>query len=352
MTRSLGFVLSVLLVAGCSLLPKPPNPTPTPTPIPPPVCEDLGVPGCHETSPPLTCGQCWHQPPGEECPIMAPACPTDPLPEPQCQTFTDRGGTFMPRSGQCDCYFDRVWLPCDEPPPSTGCAEETNLISTTCFEQEFAGEVKLATDTLGDLTGNDPKANLDALAEQLRLQMPGRCVISGIEAIFIVRDDGKYEENHAVFFGNGGWTNNGFGKYIGCHANVTPGEPPPTQPPPTDGVCVDPDPTGLPAEFNMKHHNQDWDTTYRVKGYDYCTAAGFTNRGTCPLRNEGDPEREECEEKHIGVQQWWCDGTNINSRSCDVFEDDCVTNNPAQAKCHGHAKTCTQDGATCSEADW
>ena len=328
--RNLCLAILACSIAACAWPPwNPQPPQPTPTPAPPWECE-LEMPGCHETG--ATCSspdaQCWHNPTSspEHC-EEAPACPDPPPVEPP---------------------------PIDPPPvdpPPTGCVHEPNLVSSTCFEQAFRLQVKSATNELGDRCGTFWKLNLEALAAQLRVQLPDRCIIAGIEAIFIQRDDGKYEENHAVASDTGCWTNSGFGKYIGCHIDVDGGEPP-VEPPPGDGVCVDPDPTGLPAEFVMKPHGAVWDTTYRVKGFDYCTAAGFTNRTWCPLRNEGDPERPPCEAKHIGVQQWWCDGANINARSCDVFEDDCVTSNPAQAKCQSHAKTCTEDGRTCAEADW
>ncbi len=343
MRKSLAVLAAALLFAACSLLPKPPDPGPTPTPPPQWSCE-LGMPGCHKTKPPQQCSSevspCWHNPTQdpEHC-EEAPACDVTPpdLPQPQCETFTDRGGTFRTRSGQCDCYFGQAWTPCPKPPP-TGCAAETNLIATTCFEQEFRDEVKMATDILGDRCGRDWKENLDAVVEQLRIQMPGRCVISGNEAVFIARNDGRYEENHTAFSHNGCWTNSGFGKYIGCHVNVTPTR-----------ECVDPDPTDLGAEFVLKKHGNDWDSTYRVRNRGYCDAVCspkepdvcFTGRNACPLRFEGDPERKVCEEQEIGDQKWWCNGQSIDSNA-----------NPAQARCHGHVKTCTENDRTCAEADW
>ena len=107
------------------------------------------------------------------------------------------------------------------------------------------------------------------------------------------------------------------------------------------GLCTNPDPTGLEAQFVLKPHHQDWDSTYRVKSFEYCTAAGFTNRTWCPLRPEGASDREVCERKHIGTQKWWCDGQPIESND-----------NPAQARCHGHVRTCTESESVCSEADW
>ena len=68
----LGAALLLLFLTGC--LPPAPNPEPTPTPID---CPDTGdLPWCHETG--QTCGECLHQPPGEECPVLAPECPEAP----------------------------------------------------------------------------------------------------------------------------------------------------------------------------------------------------------------------------------------------------------------------------------
>ena len=292
--------------------PSPPQPTPTPWECP------LEVPGCHETDPPQTCSTeespCWHNPTDdpESC-EYAPDCdspPTEPTP----------------------------------PPPSTACVTESDLVAIDCPTPgaDFQDEVKDATDTLGDLRGRPPQENLQKLAEQLRTQMPERCLIGGIEAVFIHRDDGSYEENHAVFFGNGAWTNSGRGVFVGCHADSDPTEPP-------GGECVDPDPTGLEAEFKLNKHGNDWDSTYRVRNRQYCDAVCspeepdvcFTGRNACPLRFEGDPERLPCELQEIGDQKWWCNGQPIESNA-----------NPAQARCHGHVKTCTENGRTCAEADW
>jgi hypothetical protein len=296
----------------------------------------------------MTCGDCIHNPTldPKHC-EKAADCPVEPppeLPQPQCQSFTDRGGTIQPLDDTCDCWLGHAWIGCPVPEPGVCKDVESTLVPSTGCSQVFRTRVKVATTTLGDLTGNDPQENLKTLAAKLIEQNEGLCAFGGIEAVFILRNDGRWEENHTVFFGDGGWTNSGFGKYVGCHVNTAPPpvDPPPVDPPPGDGVCTDPDPTGLQSEFKMKEHGQLWDSTYRVKSFEYCTEAGFTNRTWCPLRNEGDPERPPCEAKHIGAQQWWCDGQSIEPKE----------GNRAQAACHGHVKTCTEDGRTCAEADW
>jgi hypothetical protein len=96
--------------------------------------------------------------------------------------------------------------------------------------------------------------------------------------------------------------------------------------------------------MKLKKHHQEWDSTYLVyRDYDYCVAAGFVGRGSCPVRLEGNYQRRACEER-VGLgpgQLWWCNGQPIESNT-----------NPAQARCHGHVKTCTADLATCAEKDW
>jgi hypothetical protein len=196
--------------------------------------------------------------------------------------------------------------------------------------QEYRAEVKKATTALGDLRGQPPQQNLKKLAAKLREE--GLCAIGGIEAVFILRSDGLAEENHAVYFGDGGWTGNGFGKYIGSHSGVP------------EVQCGLPDPLGRPGEFKLKKHHNYWDSTYLVyRDYNYCVAAGFVNRGSCPVRLEGNYQRKACE-KRVGAgenQLWWCDGQPTESRE-----------NPAQAKCHGHVRTCTGNLDTCAEANW
>jgi hypothetical protein len=284
----------VLAAASCGG-----NPDPDPEPTPPPWECPLPMPGCHEVGQHCSseASPCWHNPTTdpEHC-EEAPACPPDPDPDP------------------------------DPPGP---CIVEADLVPATCGAAEYRREVKAATDALGDLTGKPPQENLEALAAKLAEE--GLCVIAGHEAVFILRSDGLAEENHAVFFGDGGWTGSGFGKFIGCHSGVP------------EVVCGEPDPLGLPGQFNLKRHHRWWDSTYLVhREYEYCVAAGFVQRASCPVRKEGNYQRRACERRVIGDQQWWCDGEPIEPRP----------ENPAQAECVGQVKTCTEDGQTCAHAVW
>jgi hypothetical protein len=112
-----GTLLFILALAGCGsvceLIPGC-HPSPQPTPPPPWECP-LEMPECHVVE--QTCSTpespCWHNPTGdpEHC-ERAPDCP---LPQPQCETFTDRGGDLQPMHGACDCYVGHEYFPCPEP---------------------------------------------------------------------------------------------------------------------------------------------------------------------------------------------------------------------------------------------
>jgi hypothetical protein len=130
-----------------------------------------------------------------------------------------------------------------------------------------------------------------------------------------------------------------------------PTDPDPDPPDPPVGGCTDPDPRGLSAEFTL-HCGQGngtvCDSTFRVVNRQYCDAVCspsepdvcFTGRTKCPMRMEGDPERHACYDAVVAPQKWWCDGVEISAMD-----------NPARARCVGIVKTCTADGATCSEKD-
>ena len=300
-------------------------------------------PPCSETNPcadDQICvdGKCEPKP-AWECPLPYPGCyETGQI----CSNPPDERCWVNPTQNPEHC--EEAVL-CAEPPPPVQCVDiEHRLVGAGDPAPQFREKVKIATNALGDLTGQDWKKNLQKLAVKLMEQNPGMCAFAGIEAVFIKRPDGLWEEVHAVHSGTGSWTNSGFGKYKGSHRDTNPPEPP-------SGECVDPDPTGLEAEFVL-HCGQGngtvCDSTYRVKGREYCDQVCsplepdvcFTGRLWCPMRFEGDPERHACYAEIIAPQQWWCDGQPIDSLE-----------NPARARCTGLAKTCTADGATCGQKD-
>jgi hypothetical protein len=138
---------------GGNFPPVPPDPTPTPTPKPcvpgscpreldePLMCDeesgkcvacrpdlssatwntDLppGLPTCSTAERPVK-----HWPAEKECPVLTEPC-QDPLPQPQCATFTDRGGNLQAQSGSCNCWRGYVFVECPEPPPVGTCPFRT-----------------------------------------------------------------------------------------------------------------------------------------------------------------------------------------------------------------------------------
>lgn len=86
-----------------------------------------------------------------------------------------------------------------------------------------------------------------------------------------------------------------------------------------------------------------WDSTLKIKSQPgYCANWWTDGRVRCPVRPEGHPDREVCEEYAKGYQKWWCDGEPIEA----------LPENDAQARCTGHVKTCDGLERWCVEADW
>jgi hypothetical protein len=292
--------LVVMLAAGfCGGGPNP-DPEPTPPPWAPPEAEQCHLIGAFV--------ECWHMPPGHGW------------------VYRCANGFDVPDPEECPVEPD--------PDPTPGpCMVEADLVGTTCGGAEFHDDVKKATDALGDWRGRPAREALDAVAAHLTGE--GKGAIGGKEAVFILRSDGLAEENHTAAFGEGGvvagWANSGRGKFKGCHSGVPP------------VVCGEPDPLGLPGQIKLKKHHRWWDSTYLVhREYEYCVEAGFVERASCPVRREGNYQREACERRVIGEQKWWCNGDPIEPRP----------ENAAQAECIGQVKTCTEDGQTCAHAVW
>ena len=70
----------------------------------------------------------------------------------------------------------------------------------------LVGEVRAAQQEIGDVCGLDPELSLCELAAKLRAN--GREAYFGNDAVWVKRDDGQWEEHHAVFYGNGCWLSN------------------------------------------------------------------------------------------------------------------------------------------------
>lgn len=382
------------LITGCGLLPKPEPPEP------PPSCEQTGcaegffcseagtcnlcdpdlreVGWAHKQNPPAQCSTpelpVKHQPPGDKCPSMVAPCAPPELPEPQCETFTDRGGTFRTRSGQCDCYFGTVWTPCPEPPDPTSCTFPQGIPDGkfTHFPDAPGTLGSVVNATMADLTGctvgSDcpitfaPDTWMAIVCARLcekehdgvslncgrhRNTTPG-----GTDQISVKPgsfcDGGAHQQFQIYNYGGGKirWAPGGSqGSYtVECVDGPTP--------PPGGEVCADPNPRGLPARFDCHRvgNGNKITCTYKItEGRSYCDQVCspiepdvcYTGRNACPVRIEGDPERVPCERdpEVIGEQQWWCEGQPNNGS----------TENPAQSICSGAARTCTEDGATCAD---
>jgi len=288
-----------------------------------PWCKDVGQQCSSEESPCRTN-------PSQDPYYCEEAVKCDPLPRPQCVLADD-----------CDCYEGQTWKPCTTPP--VGCPEEMYLIADSTPAPDFHDEIFAATSALGDRTGRSCRENLDALGVQLRKQMPGRCVIAGKEAVFIERDDGLFEENHTCYFGDGSWTNNWRGRYVGCHRNGSVVQ-----------KCPSPWPNMSKMKFNYEDRGSHLDTTLTTDGQpefcasigyccmpgtgnNVCGAPGCIPRGGCPVRPECGPDvppdaichqRAICE-KELCNQKWECNGQPAGG----------WRGNPAQSNCRGHFKT-------------
>lgn len=66
--------------------------------------------------------------------------------------------------------------------------------------------VHVSQQALGDVCGIEPDISLDRLGEALR--SIGHCAGRMSDAVFVLRDDGLWEEHHAVYYGNGCWLSN------------------------------------------------------------------------------------------------------------------------------------------------
>lgn len=199
--------------------------------------------------------------------------------------------------------------------------------------------IKKATNALGSLPGMSPKWKLRRLAEKL-IAMTGWCWFAGIEAVFVIREDGTWGEYHAVAFGYPyGWTNSGRGKWMGRHRDKRV----------TDVGLPYPDPRQARLVFSIHAGRNKIDTTLTTKGeLAYCRAIrmgkhGALPRAGCPVRPEGQEHRAAWERELLGRQTHTCDGVVM------LYWND----NPAIAAggCGGTYETCSEDGAICSTED-
>jgi hypothetical protein len=115
----------------------------------------------------------------------------------------------------------------------------------------------------------------------------------------------------------------------------TPGPQPTPEPGPTSyGECGEPLPPPI-QKVNVYIHIRGpnkftLDSTPLVAGYEYCAEIGFTDgRNRCPVRPEGHPEREACEEYAVGYAEdtgrqgptWRHNGNYCNGTNCENHPD-------------------------------
>lgn len=250
------------------------------------------------------------------------------------------------------------------PPPAEACVREEDLdVTVPQLAQQLQAVVVTEIRAMGDTTGQPPAVTLERLAARLRAR--GLCAIAGIEAVFVKRLDGYFEEYHAVYFGTGALIETG--KFMGTHFDKTGGSV--TPPPVTDACpaapCPDrvwtaetlPDGWGQDAigtarwHFNVHVHTMgNYDSTSVVdRNEPYCASIGMspmadgTARASCPVRPDGHNERE-------AVEGWLLEGGPVvegrNGQDCKANNND----NPfAFLAGTGNCRICNTPKTVCSE---
>jgi len=364
--------LALAVLPGCPGPGPGPGPQPTPTPW---KCE-LGMPGCHETNPPQSCSApgapCWHNPTSnpQHC-EQAPACDTPELPQPQCQTFTDRGGDLRRSSESCDCYFGQAWNPC----PSAVCSFPQGQSQNLTMGPVLRLAAPTVNTAMRELTGCDigtdcptgmaPDEWMHAVIEAV--QSTGLCAGRHIDAtpggtdeIAVAMSCGGWWEGYKIYNYGGGkviWSPNAdrpawrLNDPSVCGAGPQPTPPPgPTPTPPPSGDCPAPHPDTDRMKFKATEHNGILDTTWvTVNQEPFCRAIGMspmgdgTLRAGCPVRpegGEGSEERAACEAELCG-QKWECNGEPYPP----------YKGNTAQTNCRGHWKTYCTNAPTVAEGN-
>lgn len=194
---------------------------------------------------------------------------------------------------------------------------------------------------LGLPCGQDPSVTLANLATKLREM--GSCADKMSDSVMVKRSDGLYEEQHAVAYTDGCWSQNPYKntwQYGGG----------------SGGQCSNPSAPEV-SEFSCKFQSGWYDCTpKRVKDQPYCESIGMGEiggvpRADCPIRNECPDTpgyeglcnaRIPCENAAMGgYASWQGDG---------VIEVNTSNANHLQAKCPSCTwlKVCNAAGTVCS----
>lgn len=198
---------------------------------------------------------------------------------------------------------DPLWV---EPPVAGPVG--TNMRSALEAAKAVVGS-RCGTDHMGSLH------TLDLLGAELRKK--GYCAGRATDSVFIKTPENKWQEFHAVAFATGCYANdpNQLPKNTWIYGGTPPEDPNQPTPPPT-GACPDPQPPPL-DHFNMKIHivGPNWttvDATPIIHNSAYCNAIGF-DALDCPVRAEGDPNREACEAQVVGQTSWTGPGETMEN---------------------------------------
>ena len=209
----------------------------------------------------------------------------------------------------------------------------TGMTSTTTVE------LNAAKAAVGDVCGKPPDESLQRLAVQLNAQ--GSCAVKDEDRVFIKRTDGNIDEQRAVAYTDGCWTNK---PYLNTFSGGG------------GGGCSNP--VAAPVSEFASHWNGSWydGTPLRTSDCAYCTSIGMgeingTPRCSCPIRNECPDtpgyegkceQRVACERVAMGgLATWQGDGT---------VEVNMSNENHLQARCSNCTwlKVCNTDGSVCS----
>lgn len=175
---------------------------------------------------------------------------------------------------------------------------------------QMCGQIDLAKDAVGSTCGQDPISSLDRFGAQLRKQ--GLCAGRSADSVFVLANDGLWEEHHVIAYTTGCYTmtQNGY-KNAWPYANPNV---------PVEG-CPPPLPTGGVDKWTLVKHNNLFDCTPKTCDREYCAAIG-SDQICCPARLEGDPNRVACERYMIGGDPVWRGDGEI-----------LPTDNPFQVRC-------------------
>jgi len=218
-------------------------------------------------------------------------------------------------------------LPPPTPPPGGGvgassCPIGTGSNNTTCAGQSstLVAEVDSAIDLLiqqkpelfdlNDEAGAstrqyrvlDTEAYLNGVVANLRVA--GLCAERDWDnpEIIRVKSVNDFSEDFDVLLSSGYIRRSGAYRQT-CTPAAFPTDPDPDAPPRGSG-CGKPYPPPI-SFFRVKVHIKGpdyWtlDSTPQIADPEYCAAAGFVGRDSCPTRREGDPEREACDTWRVG----------------------------------------------------